>query len=365
MTDIDISETGHLAPLNADSIPNANQSHFCLSCEAPISGLHCAACGQKNDDMRRSIFSLLKEAFLSVTALEGRIWRTWTTLLFVPGKVAREYSNGRRTYWSSPVRVYIAMSLILFGFMNITQTHLFSLDLNVEPRPGVTKSTEDLIASDLQYVASAHFFETQSSVEKRNKDRNFALLELKLKDGMSLDIDIGESDFVHDQTEKNAQSDTNVNVNGNTIDNKKLRSFLVQYIKNPSLVTQTFNTWLPRIMFLMMPFTMLIGAIFIRGRGNALLYDHLVHAAYIHARAFFFIFIGIILVRFSPGLNVAKSIFLLLAFYLPISLRRMFKRSWLKTIWTSYSVAAIYLFIMLIVLTWLLVVSLQNNLTEF
>ena len=33
-------------------------------------------------------------------------------------------------------------------------------------------------------------------------------------------------------------------------------------------------------MFGMMPFTMLLGAMFIRGRGNALLYDHLVHTAY-------------------------------------------------------------------------------------
>lgn len=363
MTDFESIDTEHLAPLDADTVPNANQSHFCLSCEAPISGLHCAACGQKNDDMRRSIFSLGKEAFLSVTALEGRIWRTWTTLLFVPGKVAREYCNGRRTYWSSPVRVYIAMSLILFGFMNITNTHLFSLDLSVEPRTEITKPVEALTASDLKYVASAHFFETQTMIERRNKDRNFDLLELKLKDGMNMNVDIGEFGISQGESNNSAENNDTLTINGNRIDNEKIRTFLVQFIKNPALVTQIFNTWLPRVMFVMMPFTMLIGAIFIRGKDNALLYDHLVHAAYIHAIAFFFIFIGIILGRVAPGLNVAKSIFFLLAFYLPISLKRMFKRSWIKTIWTSYGVATNYLFIMLIVLAWLLTLSLQNNLS--
>ena len=124
-------ETGgdmHVAPLSYDNIPDNNQAHYCFSCEAPNTGLYCANCGQKNDDFRRSIFSLIKEAILSVTALEGRIWRTWTALIVTPGRVAREFSNGRRTFWSSPVRIYLAMSILLFFVINLFSIQLISLD---------------------------------------------------------------------------------------------------------------------------------------------------------------------------------------------------------------------------------------------
>ena len=29
----------HVAPLGEDSVPDVNQAHFCMSCEAPMNGL--------------------------------------------------------------------------------------------------------------------------------------------------------------------------------------------------------------------------------------------------------------------------------------------------------------------------------------
>jgi len=66
---------GHIAPLDADNIPNDNQAHYCFSCEGPMKGAFCIACGQKNDNYRRGILSLIWELFTSITALEGHIWR--------------------------------------------------------------------------------------------------------------------------------------------------------------------------------------------------------------------------------------------------------------------------------------------------
>jgi hypothetical protein len=42
--------------LDADSIPNENQSLTCFSCEEPMTGLFCYACGNKNDNYRRSVW---------------------------------------------------------------------------------------------------------------------------------------------------------------------------------------------------------------------------------------------------------------------------------------------------------------------
>ena len=124
----------------------------------------------------------------------------------------------------------------------------------------------------------------------------------------------------------------------------------VRVVRNPGLVNNIIYKWLPRVMFLMMPLTMFIGVIFIRGRKNALLYDHLVHAAYIHAVAFFLVFLGILLKYILPGTQVAQALLIVMLIYLPLSLKRMFRRGWIKTIWTSYGVGLIYSLTLMIIL---------------
>ena len=423
------TDAAHIAPLSNDNIPDANQSHFCHSCETPYTGVYCTACGQKNDDYRRSLFSLIKEFLGSITAIESRIWRTWGALLFKPGKVAREYANGRRTHWSSPVRVYIAMSILLFGFLSVTQMQLISIDVDAKPIDGITKPYEELTVDDVKLVPALRFFETTHKIRERNKSRNFDLIAARLNtdDGLKLDIstdNIAENlddrvDQAHENgelspedakqaretlekikifnppptentrandavTEKGGESESNKapeqqdpqgeqntgktftfsSFDGQAYEIESWSDILLVMIKNPAEINGAFFKYLPRIMFVMMPFTMLIGAMFIRGRGNALLYDHLVHAAYIHAVAFFLILLGILLSLIFPGTMVSRFILVALLIYLPISLKRMFGRSWLKTIWTSYGVGFIYAFNMTLIMTGLLGMQIVNTVTD-
>lgn len=387
--ELDTDGLGHIAPLDNDNVPDGNQSHFCMSCETAIVGLYCASCGQKNDDYRRSIFQLIIEVITSFTALESRIWRTWGNLIIKPGKVPREFADGRRSHWSTPVRVYLAMSIILFGFLGITQTQLISVDIDVVPKDGITKSTEDLTAEDLEISVAAHFFDTQREIDRRNADRNFDLIAKKLQgDGSGINISIGDnppsvtkaSDEVPPETnvEKALQDpDTNMTdfLDALEADNPELdlteaktgaknldvTSLTLAFVKNPSNLNSIVYTWLPRLMFFMMPFTMLIGVIFIRGRGNALMYDHLVHAAYIHAFAFLLLLVGILAGRILPGDVVFKTLAVIMLLYLPFSLKRMFKRGWIKTIWTSYGVGFIYALVLFLVLSSAVIYQVWEN----
>ena len=405
-TDTEGLDLHHIAPLSDDTIPDQNQAHFCMSCEHPMKGLFCAQCGQKNDDYRRSIFSLVKEFITSITAIESRIWRTWATLIFKPGKVARQFANGRRAYWSSPIRVYLAMSILLFGFMSLTNTHLFSIDIDATVKEGVNKPFDELAADEIETKFSFHAFETQAQIDARNTDRNFELIQRKLSlTGKVLNLNVGPSgitasnkgevseedketavealDNLKDRSpepvtdvinqisdaieEANAEGDpskaqgSGVIVNGQQIEQSDWIKFTTQFMKNPAVLTRSFNTWLPRLMFFMMPFTMLIGAMFIRGRGNALLYDHLVHAAYIHAFAFFLLFSGILLARVFPGDAVGNLIVIGLLIYLPLSLKGMFRRGWVKTVWTAYGVGAIYLFVLFVAMTLLILRDMSSS----
>lgn len=375
---VDATEAAIVASMLAsDNVPDANQSANCFSCKAPLKGLYCTECGQKNDNYRRSIFSLIADLFGSIFSLESRIWRTWGNLLFRPGKVAREFSDGRRMHWSSPVRVYLAMSIILFGFMGVTSTHLMSLDLDVQRKDGVTAPVTELTKDHLEVKWNTHFFETQRQIDERNEDRDFDLIEKwfaldmgedaadiveELKSGIdeiNKDIeDIGNDsplDDINIGHETDDDGNFNLVLNGQQIGSKRTSEVITGFMKNPGTLTASFNKWLPRLMFIMMPFTMLFGALFIRDRKKALLFDHLVHAAYIHAVAFFLLFAGIIASKFISGMWVFGFIAVSLFFYLPISLKRMFGRGWFKTVLTTYTVGLIYLIVTSLALMGLIV----------
>jgi len=377
---VDATEAAVVASMLAsDNVPDDNQSSHCLSCGAAMKGLHCVDCGQKNDNYRRSIFSLAGELIGSVLSLDSRLWRSWAALLFRPGLVAREFADGRRSSWSSPVRVYLAMSIILFGFMNWTGTHLVSVDIEAKMKDGIEKPLDQVVFEDLETDWDVNFFERQRDIDARNKDRNFDLLKIWLAgksdaaqaeaagiieevveevDGkIKTALEEGEEvpEFIQNLPQIGVQPDTSdenggITINGESFGGVENQDAVMRLIKNPAVVTASFNKWLPRLMFIMMPFTMLFGALFIRDKEKGLLFDHLVHAAYIHGFAFFLFLSGIILSKVLPGGTVFQFIFILLLIYLPLSLKKMFKRSWFKTFLASYAVGFMYLLIVSIAL---------------
>ena len=159
--------------LSRDDIPDENQQITCFSCGEKMKGLHCHSCGQKNDDYRRSIWSLFSETFASVFSLENRMWRTWLNLLARPGLVAREFADGKRTLWTSPVRMYLALSIILFGYMSLTETRIFSVTTNIVPKSGFSGDIAQLDDSSVKLEPSFGFFQRQAELDSLIAETDF------------------------------------------------------------------------------------------------------------------------------------------------------------------------------------------------
>jgi len=413
MGDTESNDIEHSSVLDADTIPNANQSVDCFSCGEKMSGVFCYACGNKNDNYRRSIWSLGAELFASLTAFEGRIWRSLRSLIFKPGQMAREFSDGARQKWTSPIRLYLATSLLLFGYVTLSNTQLIAfgpnmlqdspieaeLD-NVKLAPEVffleRKSTisdaisEDAISAFENDIASIINNDADMSLKELEAElirvqKNAAALEAQIekpnnkhaKSGMQRGLiplqnrikslknkieNYSENSATKEASEKNSEtedgSDSKIKITDPTgrqitLDAEGLREAFVMGLRQPERINAPISKYLPRIMFVMMPFSMLLGAIFIRGRKRAMLYDHLVHAAYIHAFSFLLLLLFILLVQFTPIPGLLPIYTLILLIYLPLSAKRMFGRGWFKSILTSYGVGAIYTFIMMIILIFL------------
>jgi len=86
----------------------------CLNCGTTLSGQYCGSCGQRSRSRLISIWELLRDAFGDLLELDSRVWRTLIPLITRPGKLTRDYLEGRRARYMPPFRTYLVLSIVFF-----------------------------------------------------------------------------------------------------------------------------------------------------------------------------------------------------------------------------------------------------------
>src|SRR2546426_9839069 len=90
-------------------------STTCYDCGTPLSGPFCSACGQKAGPLDPTVHDFLHDFTHEMFHVDGRIFRSLWTLLSAPGVLTRDYFQGRRARWVSPIRLYLIFSLLYFA----------------------------------------------------------------------------------------------------------------------------------------------------------------------------------------------------------------------------------------------------------
>jgi hypothetical protein len=104
----------------------------CPNCSTPLSRRYCPQCGQKIGDINPTIHDLLHDVVHEFLHVDSKIFRTVKLLLLKPGFLTREYFNGRRVRYVSPIRVYLVFSVIYFAAAALVERPTFRADENVE-----------------------------------------------------------------------------------------------------------------------------------------------------------------------------------------------------------------------------------------
>ena len=86
----------------------------CLNCGTPLSGPFCYYCGQPDKNFMRFFPVLLREFMEDFLEFDSRFMRTMKPLLFIPGKLTRDYLDGKRFRYTPPMRLYIFSSMAFF-----------------------------------------------------------------------------------------------------------------------------------------------------------------------------------------------------------------------------------------------------------
>jgi hypothetical protein len=94
----------------------------CANCGTVLQGPFCHACGQDSDTHKRSIIHLAWEAVEGVFHVDGRLLRTLPDLFLRPGRLARDYMEGRVARHVPPFRTFL-VALLLFIFAAEHATH--------------------------------------------------------------------------------------------------------------------------------------------------------------------------------------------------------------------------------------------------
>lgn len=88
----------------------------CLNCGTPLVGPHCHGCGQAAH-VHRTIGAFFHDLLHGVFHFEGKIWRTLPLLAWQPGRLTREYIDGRRASYVSPIALFLFCVFLLFAVM--------------------------------------------------------------------------------------------------------------------------------------------------------------------------------------------------------------------------------------------------------
>ncbi len=86
----------------------------CPNCGSVAPQRYCPSCGQRQGARLLRTRDIARDLVEDNLSLESRLPRTLLSLLFRPGRLTRDYAEGRIARYVQPVRLYIASSLFFF-----------------------------------------------------------------------------------------------------------------------------------------------------------------------------------------------------------------------------------------------------------
>jgi hypothetical protein len=99
---------------------HARTDFACRNCGTPAPLKFCPECGQETTLHPPTLGEFLHEFVGHYVALEGQLWRTLAVLLRRPGRLTREYLDGRRRRYVLPLRLYLTASFLFFLVVKLT-----------------------------------------------------------------------------------------------------------------------------------------------------------------------------------------------------------------------------------------------------
>ena len=108
-----------MSELEAVGADGHTQEAACLNCEALLTGDYCQNCGQ-HAHVHRSLRGFFHDLAHGVLHFEGKVWRTLPLLAWRPGELTRDYVEGKRARYVSPIALFLFSVFLMFAVLGLT-----------------------------------------------------------------------------------------------------------------------------------------------------------------------------------------------------------------------------------------------------
>ncbi len=361
-------------------VDHGSHAAKCANCAAPVIGPYCAACGQPGNTHRRSVGKLLGDFIREVASFDSRILRTAYALVAKPGELSLAFREGRTQRYVPALRLYLFMSLIFFLALSAAGIALLQLEL---------------VSSESRFVADSHHDVFVVTDGKREPMRGFKADDKgtvylsepgsprKLITGLKADGSIhynmaakphffsrlGSVQVNHplqDRIVRQVDKDTK----SGDVEKSPLGRWLTQHAAkilkalatDPAAVNGPLTEWIPRVLFVLLPlFALVLAAFYWRQRKTFYFVDHLVFSLNYHTFGFALLLVAAGLAQVLPETAIADLVFLGLALYLLLAMKRFYGQSWVWTGTKFVLVGFVYLCFLFPTLISVLLISLWRT----
>jgi len=347
-------------------------SEQCLNCGTELKGPFCYFCGQPDRNFMRFFPVLLRDLMEDLLDLDSRFIRTMKPLLFKPGRLTRDYMEGRRFRYAPPMRLYIFSSIVFFLLAALLSSDWISIGSSVDENGNIQVVGDH--ADERQEIEEA--LKNLPPEAQQKIDVEKTLSELKDKD-----VTVGSDAFKVEDIQFN---DEPWNRETNPVDIKWLPGWLNDRIndeiedsphkaeqinENPNLIIDKVFDILPATMFVLLPMVALIFKFWYLFARRYYI-EHLIFSLHNHA----FIFVSLIVILLA---NLAQTqlaahdypvasdtmgwlaivIGMWIPVYMLISLRVVYRQNWLMTIGKYVLIGLSYMTLLGIVTTGVAIAS--------
>ncbi len=333
----------------------------CLNCGTELKGPFCYYCGQPDRNFMRFFPALLRDLMEDLLDLDSRFMRTIKPLLFKPGRLTRDYMDGRRFRYAPPMRLYIFSSIVFFLLAAFLSSDAITLNGMENNEAIITISTENTdpeleelgeIISNLPLDAQKQK-EIEEIIAEESDDPLFASSDISFNDEPwdreTNPVDIRWlpdwiNDRINDEIEGSPQKAEQIN-------------------ENPNLIVDKVFDILPATMFVLLPVVALIFKFWYLFAKRYYV-EHLIFSLHNHS----FIFVSLIVLLLA---NVANSfwsahgytaaatgagwlitiISVWIPLYLLISLRVVYQQGWWLTLGKFFVIGISYVTLLALVTT--------------
>lgn len=237
----------------------------CLNCGTLLTGAYCHACGQKAH-IHRSISGIMHDLVHGVLHLDGKLWNTLPLLVFKPGRLTREYIEGKRARHVSPMAMFLFSVFMMFAVFQAlgitTPTDLGGLQ---QIKPGLWKA-EGKMKEEREILVKERDALAADAPERAGLDQEIAELDSALEGvGKATEMEFG------------ADGGTNINLTGiKTLDDGLIR----KWREHPELMLYKLQNNSYKFSWLLIPLSIPFMWLLFLWRRQYKAYDHAIFVTY-------------------------------------------------------------------------------------